>query len=260
MLQIARENQLSRFGTVSLDGTKIHAHASRHNALSYGHAEKIEAQLKAEVQELLALAEPSDQTELPDGVKLPDEIKRREDHLAAIAGAKAKIEARAQERFEREQTEFDAKLSKRAVQEKATGKKPGAPPQAPASGPLASDPINLTDEESRIMKVSGGGFEQCYNAQAVVDTESMLIPPRHPGGQRQGAGRTDGDEGTGESRRAEPAHELAGRLRLLQREKCGDLRYCRDRAPDRRQARHAPSGLARAFHRTRSADGGCRSG
>jgi transposase len=180
VLQIARENQLSRFGTVSLDGTKIHANASRHSALSYGHAEKIEAQLKAEVQELLALAEKADQAEIPEGVKLPDEIKRREDRLAAIAAAKAKIEARAQERFEREQAEYEAKMAKRAAREKATGKKPGGkPPQPPASGPLADDQINLTDEESRIMKVAGGGFEQCYNAQAVVDTESMLILAPH---------------------------------------------------------------------------------
>ena len=176
VLQIARENQLSRFGTVSLDGTKIHANASRHSALSYGHAEKIEAQLKAEVQELLALAEKADQAELPDGVNLPDEIKRCEDRLAAIATAKAKIEARAQERFEREQAEFDAMVGQRAAKEKATGKKPGGkPPAPPAAGPRTDDQINLTDEESRIMKVAGGGFEQCYNAQAVVDTESMLI-------------------------------------------------------------------------------------
>jgi len=85
VLQIARENQVSRFGTVSLDGTKIHANASRHSALSYAHAEKIEAQLKAEVQEMLKLAEAADQSDLPDGVSLPDEIKRREDRLAAIA-------------------------------------------------------------------------------------------------------------------------------------------------------------------------------
>ena len=62
VLQVARENQLSKFGTVSLDGTKIHANASRHSALSHGHIEKIEAQLKAEVQELLALAEAADQS------------------------------------------------------------------------------------------------------------------------------------------------------------------------------------------------------
>ena len=176
VLQVARENQLSRFGTVSLDGTKIHAHASRHSALSYGHAEKIEAHLKAEVQELLALAEAADQSSVPDGVSLPDEIKRREDRLAAIAVAKAKIEARAKERHEQEQAEYAAKMAARAKKEAATGKKPGGkPPTPPESGPRADDQINLTDEESRIMKVAGGGFEQCYNAQAVVDTESMLI-------------------------------------------------------------------------------------
>ena len=180
VLQIARENQVSRFGTVSLDGTKIHANASRHSALSYGHAEKIEVQLKAEVQELLALAEAADQSSVPDGVKLPDEIKRRADRLAAIAAAKAKIEARAQERFEREQAEYEAKQAARTAKEAATGRKPGGkPPQPPASGPRADDQINLTDEASRIMKVAGGGFEQCYNAQAVVDTESMLILAPH---------------------------------------------------------------------------------
>ena len=49
VLQVARENPLSRFGRVSLDGTQLHANASRHRALSYGHAEAIEAQLQAEV-------------------------------------------------------------------------------------------------------------------------------------------------------------------------------------------------------------------
>ena len=110
VLQVARENQFSRFGTVSLDGTKIHANASRHSALSYGHAEKIEAHLKTEVQELIALAEAADQSSVPDGVSLPEEIKRREDRLAAIALAKAKIEARAKERYEQEQAEYEASL------------------------------------------------------------------------------------------------------------------------------------------------------
>lgn len=180
VLEVARENQLSRFGTVSLDGTKIHANASRHSALSYGHASMIEAQLKAEVQELMKLAEAADQSAVPDGVKLPDEIKRREDRLAAIAAAKAKIEARAKERFEREQAEYETKMAARAAKAAAKGKKPtGKPPQPPESGPRADDQINLTDEESRIMKVAGGSFEQCYNAQAVVDTESMLILAPH---------------------------------------------------------------------------------
>jgi transposase len=180
VLQVARENQLSRFGTVSLDGTKIHANASRHSALSYGHAEKIEAHLKAEVQELLTLAEAADQSSVPDGVSLPDEIKRREDRLAAIAVAKVKIEVRAKERYEQEQAEYAAKLAARKEKEAATGKKPGGkPPTPPESGPRADDQINLTDEESRIMKVAGGGFDQCYNAQALVDTESMLVLVPH---------------------------------------------------------------------------------
>jgi hypothetical protein len=180
VLQVARENQLSRFGRVSLDGTKIHANASRHSPLSYGHAEKIEAHLKAEVQELLALAEAADQSSVPDGVSLPDEIRRREDRLAAIATAKAKIEERAKERYEQEQAEHEIKLAARAKKQAATGKKPGGkPPKPPEAGPRPDDQINLTDEESRIMKVAGGGFEQCYNAQAVVDTESMRVLASH---------------------------------------------------------------------------------
>ena len=180
VLQVAHENRLSSFGTVSLDGTKIHANANRHRALSYGHAEKIETQLKAEVQELMELAEAADQSLLPDGVKLPEEIKRREDRLAAIAAAKAKIEARGAERFEREQSEHQAKLAVRAKKEAERGKKSGGRgPKPPDAGLRADDQINLTDEESRIMPVSGGGFEQSYNAQAVVDTEAMLILAAH---------------------------------------------------------------------------------
>lgn len=77
--------------------------------------------------------------------------------LAAIAEAKAKIEARAE-------------------QEKQTGKKPrGRPPEPPTGGVREKDQVNLTDEDSRIMKVAGGGSEQCYNAQALVATGSMLI-------------------------------------------------------------------------------------
>jgi transposase len=176
VLEVARENQLSRFGTVSLDGTKIHANASRHSALSYGHAEAIEAQLKAEVQELLALAEEADGANVPDGMSLPAELKRREDRLAAIAAAKAKIAARAAERYAREQADYEAKLAARAAKAAASGKKPrGKPPQPPTPGPRADEQINLTDEESRIMPVAGGGFEQCYNAQAIVDTDAMLV-------------------------------------------------------------------------------------
>ena len=174
VLKLAREMGLLKMGTVALDGTKIHANASRHSALSYEHAGKIEAQLKAEVAELLAKAEAADQA--PDGMSIPEELARREVRLAKLAAARAKIEARAKERFEREQAEHRAKLAERAAKAAATAKKPsGKPPQPPVEGPLPTDQINLTDEESRIMPVAGGGFEQCYNAQAVVAADSLLV-------------------------------------------------------------------------------------
>ena len=176
VLELAKEMQLLKLGTVCLDGTKIHANASRHSALSHGHIEKLETQLKAEVQELLALAESADQADIPDGVSLPEEIKRREDRLAVMAAAKAKIAARAAARHQREQAEYDEKMARRAAKEAATGKKPGGKlPKAPEPGPKDSDQINLTDEDSRIMPVAGGGFEQAYNAQAAVDAPTMLV-------------------------------------------------------------------------------------
>jgi transposase len=176
VLLLAREMGVLRMGTVALDGTKIHANASRHSALSYEHAGKIEAQLKAEVAELLGKAEVADQMDIPDGMSIPEELARREDRLEKLAVARAKIEARAKERHAREMADHEAKLAAREAKTAATGKKPGGkPPQPPVEGPLPTDQINLTDEESRIMPVAGGGFEQCYNAQAAVAAGSLLI-------------------------------------------------------------------------------------
>jgi len=190
VLRLAREMGVLKLGTVALDGTKIHANASRHSALSYEHAGKIEAQLKAEVADLLAKAEAADQADLPDGMSrlacspsqlasrssIPEQLARREARRAKLAEARAKIEARAKERFEREPAEYAAKLAAREAKTAATGRKPGGkPPQPPVAGPLPSDQINLTDEASRIMPVAGGGFEQCCNAQAVVAADSLLV-------------------------------------------------------------------------------------
>jgi transposase len=176
ILTLAREMGMLKLGTVALDGTKLHASASRHRALSYEHAGKIEGQLKAEVADLLARAEAADQADAPDGMSIPEELARREMRLAEIARAKAVIEARAKERHAREQAAYDEKIAAREAKTKATGKKPGGkPPEPPAEGPLASDQVNLTDEDSRIMPVAGGGFDQCYNAQAVVAAGSLLV-------------------------------------------------------------------------------------
>jgi transposase len=176
VLELAREMGMLKLGTVALDGTKIHANASRHSALSYEHAGKIEAQLKAEVAELMARAEAADAAEVADGMSIPDELARREDRLGKLAEARAKIEARAKERFEREAAEHRAKLAAREAKAAATDKKTaGKPPKPPVEGPQPMDQINLTDEDSRIMPVAGGGFDQCYNAQAVVAVESLLV-------------------------------------------------------------------------------------
>jgi hypothetical protein len=158
---------------VALDGTKLHANASRHSALSYGHARKLEKQLRREVQQLLRLAARADDAEVPDGMSIPEELERREQRLAAIAEAQAKIEARVQERDE---ALYQAKLAAREERQKRTGKKPPGRLPAPPSGRIEDhEQINLTDEDSHIMPVAGGGFDQCYNAQAAVATDSLLI-------------------------------------------------------------------------------------
>ena len=176
VLLIAKAMKLVKLGTVALDGTKMHANASRHSALSYGHADKLEALLLGEVKELLARAQSADTEALPEGLDIPEELARREARLQAITQAKAEIEARAAERLSVEQAEHEAKMKARKDKEKRTGKKPGGKPPAPPTGGVKpNDQVNLTDADSRIMAVPGGGFEQSYNAQAAVDTDTMLV-------------------------------------------------------------------------------------
>jgi transposase len=180
ILLIARQMNVLKLGSVSLDGSKVKANASRHKALSYDHACKLEAQLKGEVAELLRKAEAADRADIPDGISIPEELERREKRLSAIAAAKAEIERRAAERHAREQAAYEKKVAARAEKEQKTGKKAkGKQPKPPKPGPTAKDQVNLTDEESRIMPVSDGGFEQAYNAQAGVDTASKLIVATH---------------------------------------------------------------------------------
>ena len=144
--------------------------------MSYGHIKKLEEQLKGEVKKLMELAEAADNEKIPEGMNLPAEIARREDRIMAIADAKTKLEERAKERFQQEQADYQAKMVKRAEQAQASGKPArGKAPTPPQAGAQDKDQINLTDEESRIMKVAGGEFEQCYNGQIAVDMDSLLI-------------------------------------------------------------------------------------
>ncbi len=178
ILLMARELGMLKVGNVAIDGTKIKANASKHKAVSYKHACKIEKMLEQEIEELLRLAEEADHKRLEDeGVKLPEEISRRENRLEKIKQAKTVIEERARERYEQEKAEHEAKLAERKRKAEATGKKPrGKEPKPPKEEPRDKDQYNFTDPESRIMKENASGaFEQAYNAQAAVDTESMLV-------------------------------------------------------------------------------------
>jgi transposase len=177
VLLLAQEAGVLKLGTISLDGTKIHADASKHNAVSYKRLLEVEAQLRTEVEDLFALSEQSDQPEVPDGLVVREEMARREDRLARLAEAKAVLQARAQERAAAEQADYEAKLAQRAERERTTGRRPrGRPPTPPVPGPRDGDQYNFTDPQSRIMKnPTDAGFEQDYNAQVAVDQQSLLI-------------------------------------------------------------------------------------
>ena len=182
ILVLAQARGVLRLGRVSLDGTKVPGNASKHKAMSWGHARKLEQQLEVRVQTLLELAERADQEgeQEQHELDIPAELERREERLAAIREAQEKIEERAQERDEVERAEYEAKLKRRQEREAATGKKVGGrPPKEPEAGPKEKDQVNFTDEESRIMPGANGEFIQGYNGQAVVDHESHMVVGNH---------------------------------------------------------------------------------
>ena len=218
VLMLAKEMGVLQMGTVALDGTKIHANASRHSALSHEYAGKLEAQLKQEVAELLAKAEAADAADLPDGLSIPEELALREGRLKKLAEARAKIEARAKERYEREKAEYEAKLAAREAKIAETGKKPGGkPPQPPTEGPQPKDQINLTDEEfahhadrgrrlrAMLQCASGGGGGQQFGRGGGRDA----------GAERQTTGRADARRARRDAKERRPLRDAAGGHGLL---------------------------------------------
>ena len=168
-----------QLGDLSLDGSKVHANASKHKAMSWDYANRLEDQLRAEVEALLQQAEAGNTEPVP-GLKVADEVALRQTRLQQIGEVKAELEARAQARYEQEQAAYEAKLAQRRAQEQARGRKLGGrPPKPPEPGPQGKDQVNFTDPDSHIMPVSGGGFEQAYNAQAGVAYGSRLIVVNH---------------------------------------------------------------------------------
>jgi transposase len=177
ILLLAQAAGVLKVGNLSLDGTKIHADASKSKAVSYKRLLELERQLQTEVDELFALSERAEQLEVQTGLIIPDEIALRQNRLAQLAEAKSVLEARAQARHQAEQAEYEAKVRAREEKARKTKRKPrGKAPQPPTPGPRDKDQYNFTDPESRIMKNStNAGFDQHYNAQAAVEQESFLI-------------------------------------------------------------------------------------
>jgi transposase len=170
VVQIARDAGVVQLGALAVDGSKVKANASKHKAMSYGRMRDEETRLREQIAALTAQAAASDAAEDathgPDvrGDELPAELQRREDRVAKIAAAKARLDARqAAEDRQKGRTPDDGR--------KGRGTKPfardfGVPPDA------AQD--NFTDPESRIMKTSAG-YDQCYNGQMAVDEASQMI-------------------------------------------------------------------------------------
>jgi hypothetical protein len=175
VLVLARELGVLKMGTVSIDGTKVLANASKHKAVSYQRAgEQIEL-LEKEVVELLRKGEEADSTPLADGLTVEGEVALRSKRLAKLQEARRVIEERVAAEAEQKRIVYEEKLAQ-WEQKKAQKKRRGKEPKAPTDTPTGSEQYNFTDEQSRIMKAGNGGhFGQCYNAQAGVEVESRLI-------------------------------------------------------------------------------------
>ena len=152
-----------------VDGSKIHADASKSHAVSYGRLTQLEAELRAEVGKLIELGESADQGDirLPEDLVVQDEIRLRKERLENLAQAKAVLEARAKERYAVEKAEYDEKVREREAKARKHRKRPrGREPKPPEAGPREKDQYNFTDPESRMMKNStNDGFDQHYNVQ-----------------------------------------------------------------------------------------------
>ena len=167
---------LKKVGTISVDGTKIHANASKHAAVSYKRAGEMIEHLQMEVESLVKKAEQADATPLEEGLSIPKEIARRKDRIAKLEKAKAVIEDRFDQIHKEKQAEYEAKMKARQESRRMGKKPPGYNPKPPKNKPEENAQYNFTDPDSRIMKAGKShAFEQNYNAQAVVDAEGSYL-------------------------------------------------------------------------------------
>ncbi len=171
VLLLAKELKILKLGTVSVDGTKVRASASKYRSVTYQRAGELVEQLELEIKELLGKAEAADRQEEVDPEVLPKEIQRREELQKRLKAAREKLEQRAGEKAQQEQAEYERKVAARQARNGA-----GRPPKPPSEEPAAKDQSNLTDADSRLMKKNQrADFEQSYNAQATVDAEGSQL-------------------------------------------------------------------------------------
>lgn len=177
VLRLAGELGMVKLGNLSTDGTKIGANASRHKAMSYGYMNKEIERLEAEIEQLLKQADRIDAEQdaalgSRRGDELPDELKRREDRMATILAAKARLEAEARVKAEAEQKRRDEEQAQREAENRT---RRGKEPRPVDPTPEDKAQTNFTDPEAKIMKQSNKGFDYSYNAQAVVDAQEQII-------------------------------------------------------------------------------------
>ncbi len=193
ILLLAQTAGVFQLGNISLDGSKIRADASKHQAVSYKRLGELENELRQQVSQLFALGERADQGEvmLPPGFRVEEEIAFRQERLVHLAQAKAVLDARAQERYAAEQAAYEAKVREREEKARRNKRRPrGRAPKSPEPGPRNNDQYNFTDPESRIMKNSpNAGFDQHYNVQVAVEQVSLFIVAptvsNHPNDQHE---------------------------------------------------------------------------
>ena len=179
LLVLANEMGALKVGHVSLDGTKIRANASKHNALSLKRGSDLQRRFAREARRMLELAEQADREDTGDDqFHLPAELARHEDRILAIKEAMERIRARETERVEREKAEREESRAERRELEETNGRRFEARIRYNRIKRNPDAQINLTDEDSRMMR-SGEGFVQAYNGQLGVDVESMLIVSEH---------------------------------------------------------------------------------
>jgi transposase len=178
VLLVAKEADVLQLGRISLDGSKVHADASKSKAVSYKRLLALEHLLQQEVAELLVLSAQAEAGALPDNMDVQEELVLRRTRLANLAQAKKVLEVRAEERYQAEKAEYEAKVQAREARTREENRKPRGPAPKPPQqqGPRDQDQYNFTDPDSRIMKNSTDkGFDQHYNVQVAVEQDSFLI-------------------------------------------------------------------------------------